>query len=142
MTKNQLNSAKNDGLQAFTILPQAVKDLLKANRSAIQRYTKDRVWVANGSELLHSNGIYRLNPATRTDPVDVTFAVRANDSGDFRAVDPEGKLSGYTTLAHLAAKRGFKYVTYEDRFGARQNLTRLDASYGKPVSVTFDAAAL
>jgi len=142
ITKTQLASAQNTNLQAFTALSSAVKDLLKANRAKAQRLNKDRQWVSNEGGLFSSNGIYRIDPATRTAVEKITFQLRDNGTGDFRAVDPENVLRGYTTLAHLAAKRGFESVTYRDYRGAENTLTHLDASYGIPVRVVFNAAAL
>ena len=142
--KNDLAKCANGKLQAFTALDAEVKCLLKANRGIAQKFTKDREWVSNGGEgsTYASNGIYRLDPAARTAPETVTFDIRANDDGDYRAIDTDGILSGHKSLAHLVAKRGFKCIVYVDASGRELTATRLDAIYGRPVRAIFDAAAL
>ena len=140
--KSELAMAQNKDLQAFTALSATVKTLLKNNRSASQKFTKTREWVANSDGTYASNGVYRLNPATATEPETVTFDIRANSDGDYRACDPDNRLGGYKTLAHLVAKRGFKNIVYVDAAGRELTTTRLDALYGRPVRVVFDAAAL
>lgn len=140
--RNDLLKCANTGLQAFTAFTSEVKELFKANRGIAQKFTKDREWVSTDGGTYASNGIYRLDPTARTASETVTFPLRDNGSGDYRAVDGDNLLRGYTTLAHLVAKRGFKHVTYEDYAGRKNNLSALDARYGKPVSVTFDASAL
>ena len=142
--KSDLAKCANGCLQAFTALPQEVKDLMKANRGIAQKFTKDREWVSNGGEgsTYASNGIYRLDPAARTAPETVTFDIRANDDGDYRAIDPYGYLNGHKSLAHLVAKRGFKSIVYVDASGRELTTTHLDAIYGRPVRAVFDAAAL
>ena len=140
--KSELAKCQNESKQAFTALPQTVKDLLKANRGIAQKFTKNRDWVSNDDGTYASNGIYRLNPRATTAPETVTFDLRANEDGDYRAYDPAGKLGGYKTLAHLVAKRGFKNIVYVDASGRELTATRLDAIYGRPVRAVFDAAAL
>lgn len=142
--RSELAKCQNESKQAFTALPDAVKRLLKDNRSLAQKFNKDRQWVSNGgaSGTYASNGIYRLNPSATVAPETVSFELRANADGDYRAVDPYDKLGGYKTLAHIVAKRGFKNLVYVDAAGREMTATRLDALFGRPVRAVFDASAL
>lgn len=140
----ELASVQNANGVVFTFMTDAQKRILKANRENLQILSRDGDWVKNRcGELIHSNKAYRLDPATRTEAEVIEFALTAGSDGQYRAVDPDGRLSGVSTLAHLAVKRGCKGIVFKDAYGSRSTFDSATPRAGwTPVAVKFQTSAL